>query len=480
MPAAPWFVCGPVAWVAAAALRRGPEQVVPTPAEDWRQARVDLVIAACRDQPTIIHCLAGIARQTLPPRRILLVDDGGAERDHGIQLAREFARANGMDLQVVQRTWSIGKAATLKRQARSFLGDVLFVLDGNAVLASPDYVERCVHELYQGVGIASVCGTVEPLRPEHRHALARTPAFQRWLAGDDYRDPLESGGRWARLWRRLGDDYRAHIGRLQQGFIDRGLMCRHGGVDAPSGEAIAYRRRYLKDMFDRYEPIRGDDLTAVEDLFIARALATEGYRNVRLADVHAQVQAAPPWRLPWQAWRWAIALLQNDHYFDPLLRSPLYALRHRWREWRRRRRGEPAPGRGSDQRRIREAYRQPFGERLTRRQGRPVGTALLLLALERVGYPVTLLVLGVAGAWGAFTVVAALEILGTLLVSACGAPGGRRVRAVLGTVLATPVRYALIAVELVAVLSFALLLWPARRLRWHVQREVEGVGRRRA
>jgi len=480
MPAAPWFVCGPAAWLAAAALRRGPEPVVPTPAEDWRQARVDLVIAACRDQPTIIHCLAGLAAQTLPPRRILLVDDGGAERDHGIQLAREFARANGMDLQVVQRTWSIGKAATLKRQARGFHGDVLFVLDGHAVLASPDYIERCVRELYQGVGIASVCGMVEPLRARHRRALARAPAFQRWLAGDDYRDPLAPNGRWPALWHRLGDDYRAHIGRLQQAFVDRGLMCRHGGVDAPSGEAIAYRRRYLKDMFDRYEPIRGDDLTAIEDLFIARALATEGYRNVRLADVSARVQAAPLWRLPWNAWCWTIALLQNDHYFDPLLRSPLYALRHRWREWRRRLRGEPGQNAGADQRRIREAYRQPFGERLTRRQGRPVGTALLLLALERIGYPVTLLVSGLTGAWLVFALAAAVEILGTLAVSARVAPVGRRWRALLGAVAATPVRYVLIAVELVAVLWFALLLWPTRRLRWHVQREVEGVGRRRA
>ena len=163
MAGVPWFVCGPAAWLAAAGLWRGPERMEPTPAEDWRQARVDLVIAACRDQPTIVHCLAGLSTQTLRPRRVLLVDDGGAERDHGIQLAREFARANGLALTVVQRTWSIGKAATLKRQARDFGGDVLFVLDGNTVLASPDYIERCVRELYQGVGIAAACGTVEPL-----------------------------------------------------------------------------------------------------------------------------------------------------------------------------------------------------------------------------------------------------------------------------------------------------------------------------
>ena len=164
MAIAPWFVCGPAAVLAAFGHRRGPEPTVPTPAEDWRRAVVDVVIPVCRDQRTIIHCLTSLLRQTRQPRRVLLVDDGGVSRDHAVQLAREFARANGIQLQVVVRTWSVGKAVTVKRQARQFDGDVLFVLDANTVLASPDYLERCVRELYQGVGIASACGTVEPLR----------------------------------------------------------------------------------------------------------------------------------------------------------------------------------------------------------------------------------------------------------------------------------------------------------------------------
>src|SRR5690606_14090665 len=100
-------------------------------AEDWRLARIDVVVHANRDQATIVHCLASLLRQTSPPRRVLLVDDGGAERDHGSQLAREFARANGLELRVIQRKWSIGKAATLKRQAREFTGDVMLVIDAD-------------------------------------------------------------------------------------------------------------------------------------------------------------------------------------------------------------------------------------------------------------------------------------------------------------------------------------------------------------
>ena len=138
MAIAPWFVCGPAALLAALGHRRGPDPTVPTPAEDWRTAVVDVVIPVRRDQHTIIHCLTSLLGQTRQPRRVMLVDDGGIARDHAIQLAREFARANGIQLQVVMRTWSVGKAVTIKRQARGFDGDVLFVLDGNTVLASPD------------------------------------------------------------------------------------------------------------------------------------------------------------------------------------------------------------------------------------------------------------------------------------------------------------------------------------------------------
>ena len=474
MAIAPWFVCGPAALLAALGHRRGPDPTVPTPAEDWRTAVVDVVIPVRRDQHTIIHCLTSLLGQTRQPRRVMLVDDGGIARDHAIQLAREFARANGIQLQVVMRTWSVGKAVTIKRQARGFDGDVLFVLDGNTVLASADYIERCVRELYQGVGIASACGTVEPLRPAQRQAMSTRPPFQRWLGDDAWRDPLTAGDPLHRAWCWLGDGYRAHVARLQQGFLDCGLMCQCGGITAPSGEAIAYRRRYLKDMFDRYEPVRGDDLTAVEDLFIARALATEGYRNIRLADVVARVQY-PEWQhLPRQAWRWTTALLQNDMYFDPLLRTPLVATRHRLRQWWRRRRRRGRSTAATDQRRVREAYRQPFGERVTLQQGRPIGTGMLLLALERIGYPVTLVVLALAGAWGALAAMAGVEVVLTLAITLQLAGPGHRRMALLQGLAATPLRYALILLDPPAMLWFAGRLWLARKHRWYAQRENDG------
>lgn len=465
MTAAAWFVIGPSAVLGALGRRRGPDPTVPTPAEDWRLAVVDVVVSAGRDQHRIVHCLASLLRQTRQPRRIVLAADGGIRRDHTVQLAREFANANGLALDVALRSRTPGKAAILKCQARQLDGDVLFVLDGDTVLDSPDYLERCVRELYQGVGIASACGTVLPLRPVQREALTATPGFQRWLAGDVYRDPLARFGRLHRAWRWFGDSYGECVAQVEQGFIQPGLMDRYGGVGRPFGGAVAYRRRYLKDLFDRYEPIRGDDLGEVEDLFIGPALNTEGYRNVQLADVVARVHYPELQQLPRQAYRWSASFLQGSHYFDPLLRTPL---RHasRRRDPQRPRPVSPSP----ELRLVREAYRQPFGERLTHIQGRPIGTALLLAAVERIGYPAALGVLLVLGQWSALAAVVAAESLLALGVLAATAPPGRRRPALLQGMLVAPLRYPLILAELFTLLHFAAQLWLTGQRRWFVRR----------
>src|SRR5699024_3052150 len=144
---------------------------------------------------TVIHCLSALREQTLVPRRVVLVDDGGAGRDHALQLAREFARANGIELAGIRRRWSIGHVATLKRQARESDADVLVMLAPTTVLGSPDYLQACVDALGGTVGVACACGRAAVLWPAHRRRAERLPAFVRWVAGDAYRDPLAPRGR---------------------------------------------------------------------------------------------------------------------------------------------------------------------------------------------------------------------------------------------------------------------------------------------
>ena len=95
------FALNPNALLSAFGFWRGPDPTVPTPAERWQDASVDVVIHADRHQHSIAYCLAALQRQTLRPRQVLLIDDGGAGRDHTVQIAREFSRANAMPLVVV-------------------------------------------------------------------------------------------------------------------------------------------------------------------------------------------------------------------------------------------------------------------------------------------------------------------------------------------------------------------------------------------
>lgn len=461
MTGAARFVLGPSALIGAMGLLRGADPTVPTPAEDWCAAVVDVVIPVQRHQATIVHCLAALRAQTRLPRRIVLVDDGGIERDGTLVLAREFAAVNALAIEVIQRRWSIGRTQTLKWQAREFDGDVMVVLDADTVLESKDYLERCVRELYQGAGIASVCGTVLPLRGRDRRAGATAASFRRWLAGDHYRDLAAGRDRAARLEQWLVDSYRECVGLVQQRFVHRGQMRAFGGIGHPLG-AVAYRRRYLKDLFDRYEPVHGDDdQTHAEDIFIGVAFGNEGYRNVQLTDVVARTQHSGLERLPARRVRHTQAFLRSGYFFDALLQSPLKAPRRWWRALRK-----PTPR--LELRRVREAYRQPFGERLTREQGRPIGWVLAFAALEKIVLPAALLLMLAGGLWRALAYALAIELSLWLAVLAVVAPAPRAAMVLKGLLVA-PLRYVEMAADLAGVVRFI------RELRAH---QVHGDRRR--
>ena len=172
----PYFVLGPNAALSLAGLLRGADKTHPTPSEDWRSARVDVVIPAFNEAETIVLCLAALLRQTLRPTACILVDDGST--DGTLHSAEAFCRQNGLELIAIQRAKPIGKTPTIKRQAREFDSDVEFILDGDTILESPNYIERIVQELYQGVGIASACGTVLPLRRRDRREMPNTASVK--------------------------------------------------------------------------------------------------------------------------------------------------------------------------------------------------------------------------------------------------------------------------------------------------------------
>nr|AMK59173.1 glycosyl transferase, group 2 domain protein [uncultured bacterium UPO43] len=455
MATVPFFALSPNAVVSLLGLTHGPDPTVPTPREDWRQATVNVVIPALNEQENIALCLASVLRQTKPPERIILIDDGSS--DATLEFAQRFCAVNNLPLTTVHRAHPIGKTPTIKRQAREFPADVEFILDADTILESENYIARTVEELYKGLGIASACGTILPLRQRDRHQALSAPAMQAFIQAVPQAAARFEPGRLPGAERAVTNLYRDVLYLFLQRFVYRGQMAFFGSIINPVGCAVAYRQAYVKDLFDRYEPILGDDLTNSEDIFIGFALVDQGYRNIQLTDVYARSLEPESPRVPRQLYLWSSSFLQSCYYFDELLRSPFKGLRrHRQHHQTRA---------GAEQRQVREQYRQPFGLEYSRRYGRPLGWSVFMAAAEKIFFPTILLIMVLRGLWTPLAITLAVEsalFLGILTFIT----KGQRLMYLGKGLLVTPLRYGSLAFDLVTITRFASDLWLRRNRRW--------------
>jgi glycosyltransferase involved in cell wall biosynthesis len=516
MATTPYFVFSPNTVLSILGLVRGPDKTVPTPTEDWRTARVDVVIPALNEAPHIALCLASVLRQTLRPRRILLVDDGST--DATVEVAETFCRFHNVDLEIVKRRAPIGKTPTVKRQARELDSDVEFILDADTVLESDNYIARTVEELYKAGGTASACGTILPLRKRDRRAWLEHEQL-RTFARSFPRLPLAKDHWWRDFLTGITNLYREVLYLYLQRFIYKGQGVFFGTITNPVGCAVAYRRKYVEDLFGHFGPRLGDDLTNSEDIFIGLAMLDKGYRNTQLTDVYARTVEPPVHRLPRQVYLWSSSFLQSCYYFDPLLKSPLKVIRR----FINRRMvpadlGSPVPapavaaagasgqsgmfstalpgfwpsggasyptrqhsdtagdqrerqeGAGSsrpdvERRRIAEPYRQAFGRERTVEYGRPAGWMLMMSAVEKVFFPTTLLIMIILRNWeGLIVTIAAETVVG--IAALMVVMKGQRMAYLAKGLLIAPIRYALLMSELVTIGRFAVDLWISKDRNW--------------
>ena len=523
----PYFILSPSTILSVAGFLRGPEKVTPTPVEDWREARVDVVIPALNEADNIILCLASVLKQTLKPRRILLIDDGST--DGTVDRATSFCKLHGVELVAIQRRKPIGKTPTIKRQARELDSDVEFILDADTVLESNNYIERVVQELYQGVGIASAFGTILPQRLKDRRRTEAMPEVERYLAQHPEARTTRKTSALRTLRRGITNIYRETLYLFLQRFLYKGQLAFFGTTSNPVGCAVAYRRKYVKDLFDHIGPILGDDLTNSEDIFIGFSMVNEGYRNIQLTDVYARTVEPEVHRLPRQIYLWSSSFLQSCYYFDPLMRSPFKSFRRKKLRDQAKGfapaaaaeraekkvtvqarpalaaagagmalspmsialRGPLSPGSpthglsnvatvigprpvaghgagvpaGTDRRVVREPYRQAFGRERTVTNGRPAGWILLMSAIEKIFFPTALIIMLIARNWEALWVTAAAET--AVCVGALAyVMKGQRLEYILKGLLATPIRYALLLSEVVTIGRFATDLWITNNRKW--------------
>ena len=458
MAAIPYFLISPNTVMSALGLIHGPDKTIPTPAEDWRDAKIDVVIPAFNECRNIPICLASIAKQTIRPQRIVVIDDGSTDKTS--EYARTFAELNDLDVIVIRRRDSIGKTPSIKHQSRESEADVEFILDGDTVLVSENYIERAVQELYQGVGIASACGTILPLRDRERKFFVDTPFVQKFLESvPDAPIAPESIPWFSHVQRGITNLYRDVLYMFLQKFVYRGQMVFFGSILNPVGCAVAYRRKYIKDLFDEYEPILGDDLTNSEDIFLGFALANQGYRNIQLTDVYAHSEEPEARSLPRQLYMWSSSFLQSCYYFDILLTSPFKCFK---RHQQRRRAKEEGV---EEKRKIKEAYRQAFGSNYTKKYGRPLGWVFLTSALEKISFPTVLLLMMILQWWEALGITLLAETV-LALVALTIAAKGRRFEYFLKGLAIAPLRYLPVLFDWVVIMRFLLDLWVFKNRVW--------------
>ena len=305
---------------------RGPDTTRPTPAEDWREATVDVIIPALNEEDHIVLCLESVTRQTLRPRRIVLVDDGSS--DGTVARARAFCALHGVELVVIpRRTRSARHRRSSDRRASWTRMSSSFSTRTRSSSRRTTSSEPSRSSIRPSASPA-------PAAPSCR-SQAGPPSGDRYTRGQGILSALQyraSGCRkgWIRrLALRLTNIYREVLYLFLQRFVYRGQMAFFGTTINPVGCAVAYRRKYLKALFDTWSRCsattsRTPRTSSSASRCSTRAIGTSSSQTYTPERSSRSPAAAR------QVYLWSSSFLQSCYYFDALLRSPFKALK-RWR-----------------------------------------------------------------------------------------------------------------------------------------------------
>jgi len=431
-----WFL-SPSLILALIGRWRGWDKTDPTPAVDWRKVTVDIAIPAKNEEQHIAYCLSSVLAQDFAVRKITVIDD--ASTDGTVAVVKQFARGRGREIEVLSRAKSVGKTPALREQCRSTDADALVIVDADTVLVSGNYISRIVEELFKNAGVAAACGEVMPLTASRRHCMAELdPALKALAKLTDGGDGV--GGYWSNFLQNITIVYRRGLYLLLQRVFYDGHQKLFGGQLGPVGCAVAYKTARLRECFDYAEPLLGDNLSMSEDIYIGHFFNWKGYRSFQVAGVQCESSEPPVTALPKQLFLWSSAFLQSSYYFRDLILSPMHPAR-----WGLSANGAEA---SAGLRRVREQYRSPWGEEVTRRQGRAIGWLELTATVEKVTYPLALLAMFVFWPDVALLTVCLEAILSTALTMWVADPGSR-LKFGAAMLLATPIRVLSLGIDLI-------------------------------
>jgi len=455
------FIISPTALLSFIAFLHGRDKTIPTPAEDWHKIVVDVVIPIQNEEKNIILSLASLETQTLKPRRVIIVDDASTDKTY--EYIKEYKSRVGLEIVIIHREKPEGKTAGLKLGTRESDADVLFVLDGDTILKSENYIERLVQELYQGVGIACACGIILPFMRNDRKSILDSPIVKKFSEKHPETQENISTHWFKRLQETITSLYREELYLFLQRFIYHAQMIFFGSIINPVGCAAAYRRKYLKSVFDQYETFLGNNLTTSEDIFIGFSFADYGYRNIQIEGVYALTQEPPLLELPGQIFKWSSAIFQSCYYFGSLFLTPFKVFNCLLRWFRKKRNLESK--KIEEMRKIKEAYRQSFGVEYTKKYGRPIGWYIFFAVFEKVAFPVVIFVMIFLKLWEPLLLTLGAEVLLYSVVIAV-AHKNHRVKNFIKSIFLMPVRYTVLIYDVVVFFNFLKDLLFVKNKNW--------------
>lgn len=448
----PLFPLGPTTALSLIGHFRGARPVRLPDRAAVQELDIDVVIPAFNESTTIALCLASVMRQTVKPASVTVIDDGSDDDTAGV--ADAFAALHNFPIRVIRRQRSIGKTPSLKTACRELEGDVEFVLDADTVLMSEDYIEQVAAHLYRVPGIASACGMVSPLRHRDRVQLSQFENIRRLRESRPALDLALDRPLLNRIAKEIAIFIYVATFQFIQAFFYSGVLKLFGSLPNPVGCAVAYRRNYLREVFDHYEPAMGDNLTSSEDIFIGTAFMAAGYHNIQVSEVLALTEVPELHRIPKQLVKWSSAWLQTAYYLPDMLFSPFRALRR----LKHKRRNAAA----AEKRRIVDGYRQPFGLRHAKELGRPSGWLIFCGLFEKVSQILLIWTFIVLAAWWPLAATVTLDaILFTVFLIVVSK--GRRLEFAVKGVVATPFRYGMLVIDAAVMAIFVCDIVSGRR-----------------
>lgn len=453
----PYFVLGPSFIMSMIGLLHGADQTIPTPKENWQDATFVLAIPVYNEENNIALCLASIKQQTRQPQEIVLFDD--MSTDKTVQVAMQFAKENHMNLRVVQRAQKQGKTLALFDIATQSQVDIVGIVDGDTQLKSANYFERLIQELFQGIGIASACGTITSLTEEDRILADHDKNLHDFFLKYPKIQRTPDQTPWQRLQRAVSNAYRNELYLFLQKIIYHSEMTSFGTLIFPIGCAAIYRRSYLQQVLEHYIKIFGFDISDSEDIFLGFAFARQGFRNIQVEDVTAGTMEPRFLKLFHQIFKWSSAYYQCCFYFNNLFVTPLKWPARLQKKWRERHINF------QEKRKIKEAYRQVFGTKYTQKYGRAIGWFIFATAIEKISFPLILLVLILLQYWQILLITIVVETsfraLFILFLTKTN-----RFRHFFNTFLFSPIHYAQVLFDLAVLARFMFDLWITKNRHW--------------